>query len=149
MVIRLASQQELPLLVPLAQMFFEESSYPGRFQPERWQQTWTFLLEHQLGKILLAVEAGERIVGGLGFMVTPDHCTGDLTSTETFLYIQPESRGGYGLLKLLKRYYTEAVAMGAKQVLICRHRSSDPRLGKIYELLKYKPIDMYYGRTVT
>ena len=139
--VRQAILSDVQLLIPIAKEFFLESHYPGTFQPESWSRTWQGLLEAGWGKILL-VETNANLIGGLGFTLMPDHCTGDLTANELFLYVTKDQRGGWALLRLLRAYRAQVDELKVKTANLSRLVESDPRLGAIYESLGFKTMEI-------
>ena len=94
--LRRAKALEVAELVTLVQ------ETPPHFQPSLWTMTWQRLIAAGLGQILL-LEHNDHPIGGLGFVVLPNHHYSRLTAMVTFIYVQP----GYRSVRATRRLLCE------------------------------------------
>lgn len=128
--IELATPEQLSTLLPYAHRYFKESKYPGTFNEERWVKVWKTLIESKWGAITTAWAAGQPS-GALGWTLTPDYMTGDLTSQMMFWYVRPQYRRGMLGMRLLTEYEKEAESRGALYHRAGIRAEADPRIRTI------------------
>jgi hypothetical protein len=136
---RIAEVADVPRMVPLAQLFFDEGAIPGKLSPEHFVANLTMLLEQGLGLYILAEENGE-VVGGIGGVITPDLLTGDVTANEIFWFCHPEHRGcGLRLLNLFEEESTRRGAVRVHMVHLINYCSD--RLDRLFERRGYRLVE--------
>jgi GNAT superfamily N-acetyltransferase len=85
-------------------------------------------------------------VGLLGFIVFPHYFSRELTAGELMWYVEPEFRQSFTALALLRKAEQMARAMGAKRM---QFTAPTVEVGKAYEALGYKQIEVSYQKELT
>jgi hypothetical protein len=140
MIIREATAQDIPRIVELGYEFLSLGPYKGQLEENPLQalkSTADFLALPSV-KILVAEEAA--ICGVFAMMVYTHPFSGQLTAVELIWYVDAENRGRASM-ELLWAAERMAHEMGAKWFQLT---SPSAEVGKIYERLKYKPIETSY-----
>lgn len=122
--IRPLTLEELPLCAPFGRAVHAEKDVPGEFSIELFVQSWTLFLTRCNG-VLLGMWVDDRLVGGIGGMITPDFYAVDpetgapvLSATEFFLYLDPEYRKGDRWLQLVAQFRAFGRSKGATRYRI-------------------------------
>lgn len=134
--------------VPFAKEFYAEKQIPGQFDANRFLPTWaTFLSKSDA--VILGLFHDERLVGGLGAVITPDLYDGRLTATEMFWYVTKDARVGLDAWKLVdafeawgEAHYVDEYRM--THILLPGEDPSTVRLAPLYKRKKYRPIEVNY-----
>lgn len=115
MVIRDATMDDIPALVAMGQRFRASSSYADVIadNPAQMAKTAETLIAGESGAVWVAEDAGGALVGMLGFVLAPNHISGELTAGEVFWF--NEGRSGYGG-RLLVKAIRWAQAQGATKL---------------------------------
>lgn len=129
--------------------FYAEGKIPGGFHVEHWKRQWTLLIKAKLGFMWIARD-GDKPFGGLGIILSPDLCDGELVVQEAFWYIAPEYRNGSFGIRLLKAAESFAIEAGAARMLMGRIHAADPenRVDRVLGALGYKPFETNYVKTL-
>jgi GNAT superfamily N-acetyltransferase len=144
MMIREAQVEDLPKLEPCAREFYTASHFLKNFDPERFVDMWTALLDSGAGAILLLTDedTGE-IHGTLGGVVYPEPYSGTLVATEFFWFVK-EARRGEGL-RLLRAFEAWARDKGCAQIRMAHLVDVMPaKLEKVYRRFGYTPAEVLY-----
>lgn len=137
------------LLGGLGHGFFEEARLPGKFHVEHWVKQWALLIRAKMGFMWLLTH-DSKPVGGIGALVYPDLCNGDLVLQEAFWYVAPEHRGGTAGIRLLKEVESFAKEAGIARMMMGRVHASDSenRVDRVLVLMGYEPFETNYVKTV-
>lgn len=132
----------LPELARYGAQFFAEGKLPGRFVPDVFVATWTKLITARLG-IVIALESGDELLGGLGAMAYPDPNDGALIATELFWYIRQGHRGGG--FHLLNTFEAWARRNGCKRIAMVHLTTLMPAvLERVYTARGYRHVESHY-----
>lgn len=97
MVIREATVDDIPKLIPCAEEFHASSAHLRDFDPEHFVQSWTTYLYGGFG-VIFVLETNDEIVGTIGALRHPDSNSGKMVVQECFWFTQKRYRGRGGLL---------------------------------------------------
>ena len=139
------TEDDLPLMVDMAEGFFREGSLPGVFDAKVFLQSWTYLLKSGLCRII-GLRVHGSIVGALGFTVMADLNTTLVNAQELFWFVAPEHRRGRAAFTLLAAYENKARALGAHSVTMAHLESTHQDLGRFYERKGYSKVETYYRK---
>jgi GNAT superfamily N-acetyltransferase len=107
-----------------------------------WLPTWEKLIKTKSGKIF-ALEKDKKIIGALGFFITPAVEDGALCCTEAFWYVHENYRGSG--IKIFNKFEDYAKSIGCKRIAMVHLENSMPdKLKKLYTRKKYKHIESMY-----
>lgn len=136
------------LLGGLGQGFFEEARLPGKFHVEHWVKQWTLLIRAKVGFMWLLTH-DSSVVGGIGFVISPDLCDGELVLQQSFWYVTPKHRGNAASIRLLKEVEEFGRLAGVSRIITGRNHASDPqmRLHMLLETMGYKALETSYCKT--
>src|SRR5262245_15854148 len=98
MKIRVATLDDVPIMLEMGRRFFDQSRY-RRFlnlDPQTQTQLVMGLVQQATGNIFLAEDTGQ-VVGMLGISLTPNVFDGSLTAMELFWWVEPHCRGFTGV----------------------------------------------------
>lgn len=143
---RLLQADEVPLLEPLVQSFFDEGDLSGKFDPKYAEGILKGHLKADTG---FAIVTGTPIHGGICAMMYPDMATGELCCCEWFWYVQKEHRNGSVGYKLLQSFENEAMRRGAVRITmmhLIRNDHSDTQLQALYERRGYVLKEQVYTK---
>lgn len=144
MIFEVKTESELLELRIVLENFYEILPYKKDLDGVRknWIPTWKELIRSKKGKIF-ALESDRKIIGALGFLISPALEDGVLCATEAFWYVDEQHRGAG--LKLLNKYESYAKSMGCKRIAMVHLENSMPgKLKKLYTRKKYKHIESFY-----
>lgn len=143
--IREARESDIPRIVEMGSRSLTEGPYADEIDnPEQSAKTALGVIQSANGKVLLAEEDGNA-VGLLGFVLYPHYFTGKQTAIELMWYVEPEFRQSFTAISLLRAGQRIAKAMGAVKM---QFTAPTPEVGKAYELLGYKPLEISYQKTL-
>lgn len=133
----------------LGKGFFAEAKLPGKFHVEHWLKQWGLLIRAKLGFMWLLTHLSKP-VGGLGVILSPDLCDGELVLQEAFWYVSPEHRGGTAGIRLLKEVEAFGKEAGAARIMMGRMHASDPemKVHRLFGLMKYRPVETFYVKSL-
>jgi GNAT superfamily N-acetyltransferase len=125
--------------------FFAEAKIPGKFNVEHWINQWTSLIRSKVGFMWLLMR-DSRPVGGIGVIVSPDICDGNLVMQEAFWYVAPDHRGGTAGVRLLRAIEEFATVAGVSRIMMGRIHAADPsmRVHSLLGVFGYKPVETFY-----
>lgn len=147
--LRTAGLADLPRLGDLAREFYAASVFLKDFDLDRFVSLWTVLIKNGSGVIFLLESAGE-IVGTIGGVAHPEAYSARITAQEFHLFIRSESRGGFGLLKLLRAFEKWAVERGCSYMRIAHLQDSMPAaLGELYQRMNFERVETTYQKALT
>lgn len=146
--IRPLTLEELPRCVYSARAFHAEKQLPGKLVPDVFLKNWTTFLT-SCTAVILGLFHEDKLVGGIGGMITPDLSDGRIAATEMFWYMLPEHRGGMNAFKLIDAFEAWAHEQGAEEFRMVHmlEPDEDPStvsLGPIYKRRKYRPLEVAY-----
>jgi GNAT superfamily N-acetyltransferase len=89
----------------------------------------------------IALCDGETIAGVVLGLVT-EHFFADMVyATFMTLYVEPEYRGGFGALRLIRSFEAEAASRGANEILVGNSSGINAmRVARLFAALGYQPI---------
>ena len=146
--LRTLTPDEFPLLVPHGRAFFEE--YRGFLDTDRFDDV-RFLESMQsmaqwCGLTVFGLWDEERFIGGLAAYIQPDLFSTETVSRDVFVYIEPQSRGGMNIRRLLNAYHMWAREKGCRHAYMV-HLLSGPlqqKFEKVYRSYGYEPMETAY-----
>lgn len=146
--IRNLTVEEVPEVVFLGSLFWEEAKLPGKMIPEKVIESWGKLYQAGIGAIIGYFDTTGKLKGGLGYLLYPDFNDGSIIANEMFWYVDPASRGAG--LGLLREYEAQARAAGASRIVMCRtaHLGREP-LEKLYLRLGYSEAETLFFKNLT
>ncbi len=125
---------------------FEKDSRFIKVNPEVAHKTYSDLISKGIGKVFILCdnETG-AMAGGMGMLKAPDLHDGVMTAVETFFFVAPEYRNGWGAFSLLRAFDKWAKETGCKRkALIHLVDSSPERLKRLYEIMGYTLVESHY-----
>ena len=140
------SSEELPELEQMANEFFKESEYPGKFNFPFFCEFWSKVFELDMGRIIVCQEKG-ALVGVIGFTLCLDIMTGYSRADESFWFVSKDYRGSSIGFKLFKAYEDSAINSGAVSLNIA-HLMSNDNLGLFYKRCGYNAFHKQYVKEV-
>jgi GNAT superfamily N-acetyltransferase len=144
--IREITAEELPNLLEMAHLFFNEGALPGRFSDAAFLKAWTGLITQRIGYVLVA-EQGGQFTGALGAIAYPSLNTGEVEAMEAFWFVHPNFRGGLTALRLLNAFEGTARARGVARVTMVHLKNLMPdRLRHLYKRRGYVEIETHYTK---
>lgn len=116
MSIRDALPSDIPRIVELGSQSLVDGPYAGLIKdtPEQSARLAVQVIENTGGRILLYSNDDGKVVGLLGFIISPHYFTGELTANEIMWYVEPSERKGGAGIKLLWAAEQAAKEMKAK-----------------------------------
>lgn len=140
--IRQLTADEVPLTLEGAHEFYTASKMPGVFNDDVYIKTWSSIIASNRGTILIDVE-GDKIIGAIAGVLSPNMFTGDMMAIECFWFVFPEHRG-HGI-RLLKAYEYWAASRDVKLVCMVHLKGLQPEsLKALYERMGYHEIETNY-----
>lgn len=125
-------------IMPYKKVFFDIS---------QWSDRWFNLINSGAGKIF-GLWDKDKIIGGIGLILFPALEDGVMTTTETFWFVDKESRGGG--MKLFIKAEKWAKENGSKRMNMIHLTNSMPeKLKSLYERKGYKMIETSYQKEIT
>lgn len=139
--IRMASIADRERLLEMGRKFLAEGPYRQHLKdnPERAGKLISTLLESEAARVLVYEENG-TVEGVLCFILFDHYFSGEMTAGELIWYVEPEFRGKASL-ELLWAAEKMAYESGATHMQLT---SPDEHAGKIYERIKYAPVETTY-----
>jgi GNAT superfamily N-acetyltransferase len=146
--LRTATVEDLPRLSVLATEFYSQSKMLKVFDINRFVSLWTVLIKNGSGVIFLLECAGD-IIGTLGAVSHPETYSEALIAQEFFLFIAKDSRGGFGLLKLLRAFENWARERGCSEIRIAHLQDLQPaELGNLYMRMGFQRVETSYSKSL-
>ena len=133
----------------IGEAFFHEAKLPGKFHMEHWTKQWTLLIKARFGYMWILME-NNIAIGGIGVLVGPDICDGQLVMQEAFWYVSKNHRGGTSGFRLVREAENFAKEAGISRMMMGRAHATDPdgKLGAMFERMGYAPIETNYCKTI-
>lgn len=142
--IRQANVGDLERILEMGVRFITETSY-AKFllpSPEAISQSVVNLMTNPAAVILLS-GSDATVTGMIGMLSFEHPFSGEKVASETFWWVDPESRGdGIRLLVAAEKW---AKDLGATKVQMV---APNERVGEIYSRLGYSPVETMYQRTL-
>lgn len=148
MTIRPAIRADVPRLVAMARAQLA-ATYGDAVadNPGQLEATVTLLVTTPAGAVFVADLDG-AVVGMIGLVIAPHHCSGLLTAGEVMWWLDPAARGGgRALLARAERWAAEA---GARVIQMTAPAGDQgDRVGRLYTRRGYRAIETSYQAPVT
>ena len=147
MTIRPATLRDVPRLVAMARQQIAATygdAVPDA--PAAVEATVTALVTQQPPCACFVAERDGTVVGMIGLVAAPSHCSGVPTAGEVMWWVDPAARGGG--LALLRRAERWAAETGA-QVIHMTAPATNPRVGRLYAHRGYRATETTYQAAVT
>lgn len=153
MMIRKATNDDIPRIVEMAQRFFPESPYPALYgdMPDS-QAAGLAIIAMQgapgidPGVMLVAEDAGELIGMACLFSDRATFNPAVRIASELVFWIEPEHRGGMAAVRLLKAAEKDAREKGVQVNRMAVMSSSPEQAAKLYERMGYSLTECYYSK---
>jgi len=146
--LRTASVADLRSLAPLAEEFYASSTMLKKFDINCFVALWTALLTNGNG-VVFVLESDGEVTGTLGAVCHPETYSAALIAQEFHLYISKESRGGFGLMKLLRAFEKWSRERGCSEMRIAHLQDLQPvELARLYTRLGFHQIETSYGKAL-
>lgn len=144
--IRLATVEDVPVLVHLGMRFLKETPYHVHLaaSPTHLEELAQAIIASDDGAIFVAERAG-TVVGCLALHVFAHPMSGERTANELVWWVNPESRGVGALL--LTRGEAWAKAMGATCLQMVAPQTA-PKVAAFYEHLGFTPVETMFQRRI-
>lgn len=138
---------DIPALVAMGQRFRASSGYADVIadNPAQMAKTAETLIAGETGAVWVAEDAGGALVGMLGFVLAPNHISGELTAGEVFWF--NEGRSGYGI-RLLRKAEAWAVAKGATKIQMIQPVDRQD-VAAIYVGIGFRPVETTWQMDVS
>ena len=143
--LREAALEDLPAVVAMGQQFLQSTSYRDLISENPVQMTAmaTLLIDSSTGLLLVAEQADE-LLGMIGMLVMDHPLSGERIASELFWWVDPVHRGSLGM-RLLKQAEDWARAQGVVTIMLA---APDAAVGRIYERLGYRQVELAYARNL-
>lgn len=140
--IRVATEEDLPLILKLASNFIEAANYQHVTDPDKIKQVISdFLSSPKTEKIIILYEDFGVIAGSVAEM----NLASSKIATESIWWVEPEKRTKEVGTSLLKAFEYWAKQVGAKYVSMA---CLDEQVGKVYEKLGYTLTERVYLKEI-
>lgn len=139
----LLESEDLPKILPLAEICFREFKYPGKFNVEHFIGFWRRALDVGTGHVLSSWDSG-KLVGIMGFMEGQDQFTAAQLCLVNWWFVLPEYRHkGYGS-ELLRDVVSFAQFRECKRILM----GHPPGHDEFFKKHGFSPIETGYHKTL-
>jgi hypothetical protein len=139
--------EEIPAAASAFATFYSEGGIPGKFDSAAATSYW--LDAHAVGRaVMLVAKEGEKMVGIIMGVLSPDLYTGETTAYECVWCVLPEYTG-VGL-RLYRKWEKECRAKGAV-IFIAGHlpKWQCLNMASLYKRLGYQPHEVTYIKRTT
>lgn len=144
--LRTATLADLPRLGDLAREFYASSVFLKGFDLDRFVSLWTVLIKNGSGVIYL-LESANEIVGTIGAVAHPDAYSARVICQEFFIFVRSESRGGTGLLKLLRAFERWARERHCSEIRLGHLQDSMPEeLKRLYVRMGFVHVESMFSK---
>ena len=147
--IREATEADIPRILEMGRRFLAEGPYHGEIEdnPEVSERLVQILVQNPNAKILVSDEDG-ALTGLVVFLFYAHYFSGKPTAGELIWFVEPEHRRGFTGIALLRAAQRIAKEMGATsmQFTAPATNTADPKVGKMYEILGYHPVEVSYQK---
>ena len=142
--IRKAVHADIPRLVELGRMFFDESQYGDLmdFSVESVQATMRQLIDN--GAIFVADDG--QIFGMLGVLDYPFYLSNARTAQELFWWVDPSKRGGGSAVRMLKAAEEWAKSRGCVSMMMIGLNNDGGKAESLYSRMSYQKRETSYVR---
>lgn len=142
LLIRPATEADIPRMVEMGQRFHDETTYQKHLpsNPEQMHKIGKQLID--LDGLLVSEREG-KIVGMIGFVVFPHFLSGELVCGEAFWWVDPEYRGEG--IRLMREAEKSACARGAKKMQMI---APTDQVGHVYQRLGYEFVESAYQKSL-
>lgn len=144
MTLKLATHEDIPDILILAQAFVEESPYTG--DAEDIEQTVRNLLRDRNQGIIVLYLVDDKPVGFIGGVLSKMITSKDPIATEVMWYVSPSARGSRKSLALKEAFEYWAKRVGAK--MIAMSTLADDKIERYYERTGYKLMEKTYLKVI-
>lgn len=136
------TKDDIDAIAYMAYPFTTESKFV-KVIPERLKESYWEMMANGLATMFMLEDETGKLIGALGAIKYPDLHSGELTSVETFWYVEKENRG-HGLL-LLDAYEAWAKRQGCVKCAMIHMVDSMPdKLAVLYKRRGYELIEKHY-----
>lgn len=144
--IREAQGKDVERIVEMGSRSLREGAYKDQLgdNPDVTRKLAQNILKNHVGTILVA-EEDDKAIALLAMLFYPHPYSGEPIASEIMWYVEPEYRQSFTALALLRAGERLARAKGAKRMQFTAPTSD---VGKAYESLGYKPIEVSYQKTL-
>jgi len=139
--VRTLLRKDIPGLLKMAEPFFEQSGFPGKFSLHRAHETLLTCIASASRGCLVLVDDNEKPLGALGFEISRLWFSSSVVARELFFWIDPDSRGGHGSA-MLEAFEAAAKARGAEfTVMVALAASNYDRVTDFYRYKSYRAME--------
>lgn len=144
--LRLATEQDIDVLLELGKAFYEESPFPAYAEWDEDSASLHIFHVIDSGVIILAEKAEtSEIVGMVGLLCTPWPYNGNkMLATEVAFYIRPENRGTNLAVAMKECAEAAAELEGCSMMSLMTLSSSPPVVDKMYRRAGFQPTETAY-----
>lgn len=139
---------DLYTVVSGAREFYKEMSLPGEFKADNFTQSWSMLMNLNLGTIFAAFEDG-NCVAGIGAIIYPCPNTGDQVATEAFWYVRSTHRKGTTAIRLLKEFEAWGKRRKASRLVMGALANSPEAVTRLYKRSGYTPLEQHWMKQLS
>lgn len=142
--IRKATVEDLPKLLPCAVEFSASSKFLNRFSFESFLSSWEKFLDMGIGVIFIE-ESGGDIHGCIGGVKYRDPNTGRMVATEFFWFVRMRLRGCG--IRLYREFETWARDNGCQDLRMVHLMDSMPEeLDRFYKRNGFEEMEIHYTK---
>ena len=144
MMIREATNSDLPRIVELGSLSLQDGPYAGIIKDVPAQSRKCAEAVLAGGKILVAEDEGE-VIGLLGFIFARHHFSDQPYAAELMWYVQKDRRKGGAAIQLLWAAEKAAVKMGAEKFLFT---APNEDVAALYKRFGYEKLEVTYCKAI-
>lgn len=145
MIFEVTTSKELEECLQLGEHHYKFSNYYSgdmRDLRKNFIPSWQNLIKKKIGKIFV-MEKNEKIIGGMGFLITPDTEDGTLTCIGRFWYMDEKHRGEG--VKVYRKVESYAKSVGCKKIIMgCLSFSHADKFKKLYTRMGFQENETSY-----
>lgn len=132
----------------VGQEFFDESGYPGKFNPVHFWNFWAQMHVLDMGKFFVVYGPDRVPAGAFGCTFYPDPLTGETVAAEQFWFVRKQFRGSARIgVSLFKSYEAECDRRKVGSRFMAHiHGHNGEALGRFYERAGYYPFDKFFRK---
>lgn len=146
-IVRVATMEDMPQIVGMAQRFYPESPYPKIYGDIPEEQAAGLAIVALQGMadfgivpgVMLVADDGGKLVGMLCAHIDPSTFRPAVIAAELVWWVEPEHRGGMTAVRLLRRGEEEARNRGATVFNMAALATSPEEAAAILERMGYAP----------
>lgn len=144
--LKLATQDDLPEIIRLAEAFIAESPYADEGVPEDIEQTIKNILRDPTKGVIIFYMRDGKPAGFIGGILSKMLMSPALVATEVFWYVEPQYRGSRRSLSLKEAFEYWGKKMGAK--FIAMSAIPNETVERYYERTGYRLQEKSYLKAV-